>query len=164
MQFYTKNESGEYAEATSSQLEEYFRSRSDKIVQGRIEAMRQNEIERVKPELEKTLREELTKSMEPEIRKTVEAEFQTKLDEANKTIAERETTIRQKTIAAEYGFKAGTEKFLGTGTEEEMRANADELKQGFIANSGKNEFPDKHSRDEADGAGSDFIKLTDQQD
>lgn len=164
MQFYTKNESGEYAEATSAQLEEYFRSRSDKIVQNRIEAIRQSEIEKVKPELEKTLREEITKSLEPEIRKTVESEFQTKLDEAQKTIAERDTTIRQKTIAAEYGFKAGTEKFLGTGSEEEMRKNADELKSGFIATTSKTEFPEKKTTGNADGANSDFIKLTDQQD
>lgn len=164
MQFYTKNESGEYTEATSAQLEEYFRSRSDKIVQNRIEAIRQSEIEKVKPELEKTLREELTKSLEPEIRKNVESEFQTKLDEAQKTIAERDTTIRQKTIAAEYGFKAGTEKFLGTGSEEEMRKNADELKSGFIATTSKTEFPEKKTTGNADGANSDFIKLTDQQD
>lgn len=62
------------------------------------------------------------------ITEKLDGDYKTKLEEANKKSASLETTIRQKTIAAEYGFKSDLESFLGDGDEESMRAKADVLK------------------------------------
>lgn len=131
MQLYTKNESGEFEPATDKQLSEAFKEKSDPIVARRIAEIREREVakalEEAKPELEKTVREEIS----AKVRSEVESEFKPQLDEANKAKGELEIALRRKTIAAEYGFKPETEEFLGNGTDEEMRAKADLLKNNF---------------------------------
>lgn len=135
--FYLKNESGEFIEATDSDYEEAFRERSDKIVSKRLAASVQNALEKEKPEFIKQLREEESSK----IRKEVEDELKPKIDEAEHRASDLQTQLRRKTIAAEYGFKPEAEEFLGDGTEDEMRAKADTLKNSFGAP--KVEFPDK---------------------
>lgn len=131
MQLYAKNESGEFEPATDKQLAEVFKEKSDPIVARRIGEIREREVakalEEARPGLEKTVREEIS----AKVRSEVEGEFKPQLEEANKAKQELEIALRRKTIAAEYGFKPETEEFLGNGTDEEMRAKADVLKNNF---------------------------------
>lgn len=144
MQLYTKNDSGEFHLATEEQLSEAFKEKSDPIVARRIAAIRDKELEAARPEFEKKVRAELETKLKAEAEATVKSEYEGKLAEANKAKEEAELGLRRKTIAAEYGFKAEAEKFLGNGTEEEMRANADALKANFGTNTGPAE-PEKTS-------------------
>lgn len=133
MQLYSKNESGEFELATEAELNEAFKEKSDRIVSKRIAEIREAEVSKAiaeaKPELEKTLREELT----PKLREELESEFKPQIEEAQKAKAELECALRRKTVAAEYGFKPEAEEFLGNGSEEEMRATAEKLKNNFGA-------------------------------
>lgn len=133
MNFYTKNESGEMVPATEAQLEKLVSERSNGIVARRIAEIREKEVAdalaKAKPELETKLRDELTAKIKSE----VESEFQPLIDEANKAKGEAELALRRKTIAAEFGFKPETEEFLGSGSEEDMRAKAETLKNSFGA-------------------------------
>ena len=139
MQLYTKNESGEFSPATQSQLDEVFREKSDPIVARRIASIRDKELEKVRPEFEKKIREEL----EPTLKKEAEAVFSEKLTAANQTINDLNVKLNRKTIAAEYGFKSDLEEFLGNGTEEEMRAKADALKNNLGTAPDAGTFPNK---------------------
>ena len=143
MQLYTKKESGEFVEATESELNEVFKSKSDVIVSKRIEQIREKELEKARPEYEKKIREELTPKIQTELKAELEKDYQGKLDKVNKKALELETSLRRKTIAAEYGLKAEAEKFLGDGNEEEMRANADSLKA--LGSSTNQNLPEKNS-------------------
>ncbi len=141
MEFFTKNESGEFIAASDSQIEDLFKERSDKIVSKKLASVREKELERLRPELEKQIREETTSKLKEELKTEIEGEYKTKLEEATKAQDELNIQLRRKTIAAEYGFKPETEEFLGNGTEDEMRAKADTLKNSF-GNPAVN-YPDK---------------------
>ena len=120
MILYTKDADGNESEVN---VDDLFKDRKERWVKTETAKMRE--------EVEKTLRDELTTSITKSTEDKVRKEFQTKLDDATAKNTQLETTIRQKTIAAEYGFKPGTEKYLGEGTEEEMRKEADNLKNSF---------------------------------
>ena len=129
MQFYTKDESGEYVEATDSQVEELFQARSEKIIAKKLAIARERQKEEIRPEIEEQFRKEFAPKLEAEAKEKAEGIFKTQLDEANAL----DVALRRKTIAAEYGFKPETEQFLGDGSEEDMRAKADTLKNSFGA-------------------------------
>lgn len=131
MQFYTKDDSGEYTEATDSQIEELFQARSEKIIAKKLAIAREKELERIRPELEEQIRKDFTPKLEAEAQEKAKADFETKLREAENRANELDVALRRKTIAAEYGFKPEAEQFLGNGTDEEMRSNADTLKNSF---------------------------------
>ena len=131
MQLFIKNESGEFQAATESQLDEVFREKSGFFVSKRLNETREKEAEKLRPELEKKIHDELEPKLKEEAKAAAEAEFMPKLEEATKRAEDAELALRRKTIAAEYGFKAETEEFLGNGTEDEMRAKADKLKESF---------------------------------
>ncbi len=131
MQFYTKDDNGEYVEATDGQVEELFRERSDRIVAKKLASAREKEAERLRPEIEEQIRKEFVPKLEAEALAKAEDRFKTQLNEAENRANELDVALRRKTIAAEYGFKPETEQFLGNGTDEEMRAKADTLKNSF---------------------------------
>lgn len=132
MQFYIKDDSGEYTEATDSQIEELFQSRSEKIVAKKLAIARERELERIRPELEEQIRKDFTPKLEEELKTKLSEEWQGKFDEAEKRANQLDVALRRKTIAAEYGFKPDAEQFLGDGTDDEMRAKADTLKSSFV--------------------------------
>lgn len=154
MDLYIKTDSGDYVEPNDDQLEEIFKKRSDKIITRRLQATTANAIERERSNILADVKEKEL----PKIRQEVEAEFTAKIEEADKKVeaankqaeeasrrvAELESQICRKTIMGEYGLRPEAEEFLGTGSEDEMRAKADKLKSGF-ANSV--EFPEKKSAD-----------------
>lgn len=133
MNFYTKNDDGEYTEVDTKEM---FKDRHDQWVR--------SETSKIKEDLEKTYREEMSKTIAKETEDRIKNEYQPKLDDATKKVSELETSLRQKTIAAEYGFKPGTEKYLGTGSEDDMRKEADVLKNSF---GGTPPAGDKHTTD-----------------
>jgi hypothetical protein len=126
MTYYTKTEAGEFTEIDSDKM---FKERHDRWVE--------KETKQVRETAEAAIREELTPTITTEVETRIKGEFETKLEEATSTATKLETQLRQKTIAAEYGFKAGTEKYLGDGDEASMRKEADTLKTSFAAGSGK---------------------------
>lgn len=138
MQFYIKNESGEFVEANKEVDEEYKR-RSDPIVGRRIAEKLEIELAKARPDFEKKVRSEVEESL----RKTIAAEYEGKLAEADKKYAELDVAMRRKTIAAEYGFKPNVEEFLGSGTDEEMRAKADTLRANFNSAGNPSSMPEK---------------------
>ena len=143
MQFYTKDDSGEYSEATDSQIEELFQARSEKIIAKKLAIAREKELERIRPELEEQIRKDFAPKLEAEAAEKAKAEWEGKLDEANKRADQLDVALRRKTIAVEYGFKPEAEQFLGEGTDDEMRSKADTLKNSF----GKSDvqYPEKQS-------------------
>ncbi len=143
MQFYTKDDSGEYSEATDSQIEELFQSRSEKIIAKKLAIAREKELERIRPELEEQIRKDFTPKLEAEATEKAKAEFESKLAEANKRADSLDVALRRKTIAAEYGFKPEAEQFLGDGTDDEMRSKADTLKNSFSQSDAN--YPEKQS-------------------
>lgn len=126
MAFYTKDDEGNLTEVNADDM---FKDRHERWVK--------TESEKVREDVESSIREELTPTITSEIEEKIKGEFQTKLDEATSTATKLETQLRQRTIAAEYGFKIGTEKYLGEGSEEEMRKEADNLKKSFAAGHSK---------------------------
>lgn len=160
MQVYIKNEAGEYAEATDSQIEELFQTRSEKIVAKKLATAREKELERIRPELEEQIRKESLEKLTTEATEKAREDVKTQLDALTKERDDLSARLRRKTIAAEYGFKPETEEFLGTGTDEEMRAKADTLKNSFGPSSSNATFPDKKG---ADSVGTDsFVTLGNQ--
>lgn len=135
MNFYVKNDSGEYSAATEAQIDELFKEKSDKIVSAKLKTRQEKlstEIEaKLRGELGEKLKSELSETIKTETRKELEAEYQNKLSESESKAKELDIKLRRKAIATEYGFKANVEDFLGDGTDEEMRAKADALKDGF---------------------------------
>lgn len=118
--YYTKNDAGEFTEVNTDDM---FKERHERWVK--------NESAKIREDVEKSVRDELTKTITEQASKSASEKYQPQIDELKTKNEELETTIRQKTIAAEYGFKPGTEKYLGTGTEEDMRKEADNLKEKF---------------------------------
>lgn len=127
MNFYIKKDDDSYEAVTDEKL--------DSIVGERVKRAK----DKVREELEKTYRDELTPKIEGELKAKLESElseklkteYQSQLDEANNKVKQYDVQLRQKTIAAEYGFKPGTEKYLGEGSEDDMRKEADNIKQNF---------------------------------
>jgi len=144
MQFYTKDDSGEYTEATDSQIEELFQARSEKIIAKKLAIAREKELERIRPELEEQIRKDYYPKLEEEAKEKAKEEFEPKLHEAENRANELDVALRRKTIAAEYGFKPEAEQFLGNGTDDEMRSKADTLKNSF-ATQGMPNAPEKQS-------------------
>ena len=120
MTYYTKNDAGEFTEVNTDDM---FKERHDRWVK--------NESAKIREDVEKSVHDELTKTITEQADKSASEKYQPQIDELKTKNEELETTIRQKTIAAEYGFKPGTEKYLGTGTDEDMRKEADNLKEKF---------------------------------
>lgn len=127
MTYYRQDENGEYVDATED---------VNNIVKSRLHSYKESSQAEIREEVEKTLREELTTSITSEVEEKVTQQYKPQLEEATTKASQLETKLRQTTIAAEYGFKPGTEKYLGEGTEEEMRKEAETLKTSFTA-SGK---------------------------
>ena len=152
-EFYIKNENGEFVEA-DDKVEERFREKSDKIVSERLNKVRERETAKIREEVEKEVREKTTDTIKSEVRSEVEKEYQEKLDKAEAENKELDIKFRRKSIAAEYGFKPEAEKYLGNGTDEEMRKEADTLKESF-AKDGSFEAPEKQTN-----TGSSKIKET----
>lgn len=136
MTYYTKDENGELSDATNE---------VNNIVKSRLADYKRTATEDIRKEAEAGLRDELMSTVGKETEDRVKGEFQPKLDEAESNIKKLETSLRQKTIAAEYGFKPGSEKYLGEGSEDEMRKEADTLKTSF---SGNVKAPDKETGSE----------------
>lgn len=125
MQFYIKGDDDKFIEATQEQL--------DQPIKGRIKRAEETAVENAKEELAKTLRTELTAELTPKLTETLTAEiegkYKSKVEEAEAKANKLDTIVRQKTIAAEYGFKPELESFLGEGSDDEMRKLADTLKK-----------------------------------
>ena len=125
-EFYVKKSvDGEdkFVEAVDSDLESLFSNRFKRYAE--------NKTHDLKTAVEKDFRENEFPTIESKIREGVKGEFQSKIDELTKSLDESKVQVSRKTIAAEYGFKPEFEKYLGNGTEEEMRKEADVLKAGF---------------------------------
>jgi len=134
VQFYIKSDDGNFAEATQEQVDGTFKERFDRY--------KRSEASNIRTEVEETVRKELTPTLKQELEQQIKADFQPKLDEAQTKVKQLDIQVRQKTIAAEFGFKPETEKYLGEGTEEDMRKEAETLKISFGS---KIEAPDKHT-------------------
>lgn len=130
MIFYIK-EGEDFKEATDDQVLSRFKERIDRIKSSTAKEVEVELDKKIRSELTPKLTEDLTKSLTTSIKEQLEGDYKTKLDEAEKKANDSEIKVRQKTITAEYGFKSDMESFLGSGTEEEMRANADKLKDNI---------------------------------
>lgn len=128
--YYKKNEAGEFIEADDA-VENDFRQRSDKIIREKLEKAREKYKDEIRTEIDAEVRTNTADAIKSEIRNEIEAEYKTKLDEAQEKAQQLDVALRRKTIAAEYGFKPEAEEFLGTGTDDDMRAKADALKSNF---------------------------------
>lgn len=144
MIYYIKNDKDEFVETNTDAM---FNHRHDRWVA--------TESDKIRSDVEKSVREELTTSIEADVVARVTGEFQPKLDEATRTADDLRVQVRQKTIAAEYGFKAETEKYLGNGDEAAMRKEADILKSNFTGAAGAS-APTKNTPGDTNTG---FIKL-----
>lgn len=151
-QFYIKNEAGEFVDGKDA-VDALFREKSDSIMKERLPRLR----DQVRKEIEEDVRNNSRESIEKELRSTIEAEYKVKLDESESKARELGITLRRKTIAAEYGFKPETEEFLGSGSDDEMRAKADLLKSSF-ENAGQAMKP--MEKQTVEDNSSSFVKLT----
>ncbi len=142
-EFYIKNDEGEFVEA-DDKVEERFREKSDKIVSERLNKVREKETAKIREEVEREVREKTTDSIKSEARSEVEKEYQDRLAKAEAETKELDVKLRRKSIAAEYGFKPEAEKYLGNGSDEEMRKEADNLKTSFAKDTSFN-APDKQA-------------------
>ncbi len=142
MAYFTKNKEGEFVEVSDDAM---FKERHDRWVE--------TESAKIRKDVEKAVRDELSPVITKEVEEKVKVEWQSKLDGVETKSKELETSLRRKTIAAEYGFKPETEKYLGSGTDEEMRKEADTLKSNFAVNA---KAPEKQTASNSDSG---FIKL-----
>lgn len=124
--FYKKTDDGEYVEADND-VDELFRQKSSDIVSAKLSKAK----EKLKGEIEDEVRNTALETIKSEVRQEIEAEYKPKLEESETKARQLDVQLRRKTIAAEYGFKPETEQFLGDGSEEDMRAKADTLKESF---------------------------------
>lgn len=132
--FYKLNDAGEYSEA-DNEVEELFRSRSDEIIRKKLEKARERETDKIRAEIEDEVRKSSLETIKSELRTEIESEFKPKLEASEAKAQQLDIALRRKTIAAEYGFKPDTEQFLGTGSDDDMRAKADVLKASFAGSS-----------------------------
>lgn len=133
MKFYKEDSNGEFIEATKNDLDGYFKEESSRIVSSRLASMKEKYMAEAKAEADTKIREDLKKEITPEIEKTMSDKFKGQIADLEKSLSDANATIKRKTIAAEYGFKSDMEEFLGSGTDDEMRARADKLKDGFMS-------------------------------
>ena len=129
--FYKQNDEGEYIEADKD-VDELFRQKSSDIVSAKLAKAK----ERIRTEIEDEVRNSALENIKGEAKQELEAEYKTKLEESESKARQLDIALRRKTIAAEYGFKPETEQFLGDGSDDEMRAKADTLKNSFSVNNG----------------------------
>ena len=127
--FYKQNDEGEYIEADKD-VDELFRQKSSDIVSAKLAKAK----ERIRTEIEDEVRSSALETIKGEAKQELEAEYKTKLEESESKARQLDIALRRKTIAAEYGFKPETEQFLGDGSDDEMRAKADTLKNSFSVN------------------------------
>ncbi|MBQ2659625.1 hypothetical protein IJF85_01465 [Candidatus Saccharibacteria bacterium] len=153
--FYVKNEAGEFVEASEHDIDELFREKSDKIISSKLAKAKEKQSDEIRAEITAKVQSEEREKIKTELRDEIESEWQKKLDVANTKNEELDVALRRKTIAAEYGFKPELEKYLGTGTDEDMRKEADTLKSSFDTGS-KFRAPEKTP----EKAGGSFVKLT----
>lgn len=125
--FYVKNDSGEFVEPTEQQIDEFYKTKSERIIARKLA----DERDKFRAKIDEELRKEVSEKIKAEARKEVEAEYQQKVSEAESRVQDLDIQLRRKKIANEYGFKPEAEDFLGNGTDDEMRAKADVLKNGF---------------------------------
>lgn len=129
--FYKQNDNGEYVEADKD-VDELFRQKSGDIVSSKLAKAK----EKIRAEIEDEVRSSALETIKGEAKQELEEEYKTKLEESESKARQLDIALRRKTIAAEYGFKPETEQFLGDGTDEDMRAKADTLKDSFGTNNG----------------------------
>ena len=110
--------------------------------------------------IEAEVRKSATEAIKEEVRKEIEPEYKDKLAEAEARAKTLDTSLRRKTIAAEYGLKAEFEEFLGDGSDEDMRAKADVLKTSPV-NSGETKAPEKQGKPDSSDSFVKFIGDTD---
>lgn len=127
--FYKQNDEGEYIEADKD-VDELFRQKSSDIVSAKLAKAK----EKIRTEIEDEVRTSALETIKGEAKQELEAEYKTKLEESESKARQLDIALRRKTIAAEYGFKPETEQFLGDGSDDEMRAKADTLKNSFSVN------------------------------
>lgn len=144
MQFYTKDQD-DFVEATDEQIDELFRERSDKIVKARLAKAREKDAIKIREEIEADVRQSIEEDVRKQTKEELEQEYRTKLDEANARASELDVTLRQNNIAMEYGFNQKVAKLLGKGSDDEMRAVADDIRDSFSA--GKLSAPDKSTEE-----------------
>ena len=130
-EFYKQNDAGEYVKATEDDYEELFREKSEKIVAAKLSSAREKERAKIREEIEADVRKSTEETIRSEVKAELEPEYEKKLAESEKRANELDVKFRRKSIAAEYGFKPETEEFLGDGSDEDMRAKADKLKNSF---------------------------------
>ena len=140
--YYIKGDDDNYVEANADDI---FKDRHDRWVK--------TESDKIRGDVEKSVREELEPSIRKEIEENIRGEYQPKLDAVESEKKKLDIALRQKTIAAEYGFKPGTEKYLGEGTDEDMRKEAENLNSNFITGT---KTPEKQT---VTGDDNSFIKL-----
>ena len=132
MQFYIKGDDDKFVEATQEQI--------DKTVKGRINQAREAAINETKESLTKSLTEDLTKELTTKLTESitseVEGQYKPKVEEAEAQVKTLTNQVNQKTVAAEYGFKPELEKYLGEGSQDDMRKEADTLKKNLAAGGG----------------------------
>lgn len=139
--FYVKNDTGEFVEPSEDQIDEFYKQKSDRIIAKKLEKER----EKYRAKLDGELRKEVSETIKAETRQELESEYKTKVQEAEAKVQGLEIRLRRKTIAAEYGFSPEIEEFLGDGNEEEMHAKADALKNNFGQNEPSNKQMEKNS-------------------
>lgn len=127
--FYKQNDEGEYIEADKD-VDELFRQKSSDIVSAKLAKAK----EKIRTEIEDEVRTSALETIKGEAKQELEVEYKTKLEESESKARQLDIALRRKTIAAEYGFKPETEQFLGDGSDDEMRAKADTLKNSFSVN------------------------------
>ena len=128
--FYKKNENGYFVEADKD-VDELFRERSGAIVSERLSSMKEKLVPQVREEIEADVRKTMTEKIRGEMKDELEGAYKAKLDESEAKAKELDIRLRRKTIATEFGFKPEAEKYLGNGSDEEMRKEADALKASF---------------------------------
>ena len=153
--FYKKNEDGEFVEADKD-VDDLFRERSGSIVSERLSSMKEKIAPQVRAEIEADVRKESTEKIRGEVKTELESEYKTRLEESEAKARDLDIRLRRKTVAAEFGFKPEVEKFLGDGSEEDMRKEADALKSSF-ATSPAPTFPEKETSEPKAGSG--FVTL-----
>ena len=124
--FYKQTEEGEYVEADKD-VDELFRQKSSDIVSSKLTKAK----EKIREEIEDEVRSNALETVKTEAKAELEVEYKEKLEASESKARQLNVLLRRKTIAAEYGFKPEAEEFLGNGTDEEMRAKADTLKNSF---------------------------------
>lgn len=127
--FYKQTDEGEYIEADKD-VDELFRQKSSEIVSAKLAKAK----EKIRAEIEDEVRSNALETIKGEAKQELEDEYKSRLEASESKARQLDIALRRKTIAAEYGFKPETEQFLGDGSDDDMRAKADTLKNSFGVN------------------------------